>query len=45
MCFRHDRGGSKRGGGVALLVREQITAVQREDNMGLGIKSLGRVEE
>ena len=31
-CFRRDRGGTKRGGGVAVLVKEHITAVQREDN-------------
>jgi len=32
-CFRRDRGGAKKGGGVAILVREHITAVQRVDNL------------
>jgi len=31
-CLRQDRGGYKRGGGVALLVKENITAVLREDS-------------
>ena len=40
-CFRCDRGGLKRGGGVALLAKEHIAAVQREDNIEeLGIESL-----
>ena len=29
-CFRRDRGGSLRGGGVALLVEDCIIAVRRE---------------
>ncbi|PLS49478.1 hypothetical protein CYV29_15670, partial [Carnobacterium maltaromaticum] len=32
-CFRRDREGGKRGGGVALLVKEDITAVLKEGTM------------
>ena len=32
-CFRRDREGDKRGGGVALLIRENVTAIQREDTL------------
>ena len=40
-CFRCDRGGMKRGGGVALLVKESITVVQREDDREeIGIESV-----
>ena len=31
--FRQDREGDKRGGGVALLIREKVTAKQREDTL------------
>jgi len=40
-CFRQDRGGCKRGGGVALLVKENITAVLRKDiSEGSGSKAI-----
>ena len=40
-CFRRDREGGKRGGGVALLIRDSVTAVEKVDAMeGLSTESL-----
>ena len=40
-CFRKDREGGKRGGGVALLIRDRVTAVEKVDAVeGLSTESL-----
>ena len=40
-CFKRDRDGGKRGGGVALLIRDSVMAAEKMDTMeGLSTESL-----